>query len=186
MSAIRERLRRGTRSMHDALEARLPVAGPDAGLDEYRDHLEWLLGFHEPLENAIGSTAELARALPDVDERAKVPLLRADLRKVDAPTKMASVRSVTNASSALGALYVLEGAGLGGKIVLDRLRRRGVVPGPVGSRYLEGYRTRTGDMWRRLCDALDSLPERASDEAVASAKRTFAELLVWRDAWERS
>lgn len=182
----RQRLRAATRSAHAALEARLPIAAGGLRLDDYRDHLRFLLGFHEPLETGLRDTEGLRDAVPDIDRRLKSAVLRADLADADNGRRAspAQVPAPRSAAQALGVLYVTEGATLGARTLLPRLRVAGVVPGPVGTRYMNGYGQASGAMWRRLCRTLDELSGDAAEESIDWANQTFARLLAWRSDWE--
>ena len=182
----RLRLRAATRTAHEALEARLPIAGGGLRLDDYRDHLRFLLGFHEPLETGLRDVEGLSDPVPDLDRRLKSAALRADLADADDGRRAspAQVPVPCTASQGLGVLYVTEGATLGARTLLPRLRAAGVIPGPVGARYMTGYGRASGAMWRQLCRAIDALPGEAADEAIDWANQTFASLLAWRSDWE--
>lgn len=86
---------------------------------------------------------------------------------------------------AIGALYVLEGATLGARVLLPRLRRAGVLPGATGSRYLDAYGNDAGRMWESFCTNLQALPQAAGPGVINGAVDTFRNLLQWRKRWER-
>lgn len=183
-SPVQARLRQETRPAHMALETALPIGRGRIDHVSYRDHLQFLLSFHEPVERHLQRIPELAVALPDLDDRCKTRLLRDDLgAAADAP-QPARVPAPQTLPDGLGVLYVLEGATLGARSLLPRLRRAGVIPGTIGSRYMEGHGRRTALMWRRLCGALERLQPYEADEAATWAKLTFETLLTWRRSWE--
>lgn len=181
----RERLRTATRAAHAALEARLPVSGAAPGLDDYRDHLGFLLGFHEPLETALQNHDAYGDAVPDLSRRFKSASLRADLGQFDTQHRARGDRVPVPRRTAelMGVLYVIEGATLGARSLLPRLRAAGVVPGPIGTRYLRGYGAQSAAMWRRFCDRLNGLSASEADEAVEWAHQTFDRLDAWRSDW---
>ncbi len=183
---LRNELRAGTRELHDDLERRLPVSRDAVDLDVYRDHLAFLFGFHAPLERRLAKLPNLTHQLPDLERRFKADALRADLGRIELPEAgNGDLPDCRSCARALGVLYVLEGAGRGAKILLGRLRRDGVLPGPVGSSYLEGYGADAGAMWQTLCDALDDLPEAQRDAARHAAEDTFSALIRWWESWTR-
>lgn len=86
----------------------------------------------------------------------------------------------------LGALYVVEGSGLGGATLARRLE--GLVGHGVldGRRFFSGHGSRTGDAWRayllRLSNASPASEVRAT--IVATALATFALFEQWIAGWE--
>lgn len=162
------------------------MAGARPSLDDYRDHLGFLLGFHEPLEVGLRAVRGLSLAVPDLERRYKTPSLRSDLGAADTGRRArpALIPAPCTHAQALGVLYVTEGATLGARTLLPRLQNAGVVPGPVGTRYLRGYGRRAGAMWRQLCRRLDELTSAEANVAVAWALLAFEGLHVWRSDWE--
>lgn len=183
---LRHRLRRETQAAHATLEKRLPIAGASPGICEYQDHLSFLLGFHEPLEETLRTLPDMARLLPDIGDRWKSSALRHDLAGADVGVRAPDdcVPCPRSCWQALGVVYVTEGATLGARSLLPRLRRAGIVPGPVGTRYLDGYGAHSAVMWKRLCQTLDATPEAEATEVVDWAELTFERLNQWRDQWE--
>ncbi len=81
---------------------------------------------------------------------------------------------LTNFDFALGCLYVLEGATLGGQVISRHLAKLGIGP-ENGGRFFNGYGARTGEMWKSFqtsatayCVTHDQI-----SEAVDGAKWTF-------------
>lgn len=183
---LQKRLRAGTRESHAALEAALPIARPGAGLVEYRDHLRYLIGFHEPIEARLRGVRGLEHILPDMPRRWKSAALGRDLgRFAQGPRVPAGdLPELLTGPQAMGVVYVLEGAILGARTLLPKLRESGVIPGPVGSSYLDGYGCETTAMWARVCDALDEIDPGECDEVVRLAAATFDSLRDWRTRWE--
>lgn len=186
MESLRAQLRADTRSLHDTLEARLPITRGEVDVDVYRDHLAFLWGFHAPLEEELSRCADLRRRLPDFDRRLKSESLRADLGSMKlVDTDPADLPCCSTSARALGVLYVIEGAGRGAKVLLRDLQRDRVIPGPIGSAYLEGYGAAEGGMWKKLCDALELIPEPDRVATRRAAEDTFSALIDWRDTWTR-
>lgn len=80
----------------------------------------------------------------------------------------------TQASKALGALYVLEGATLGVQVVARRAP--GVTAG--ARRFLDGYGPHTGAAWREFLSVLESTPADAHASLCRAAVETFDAFLV--------
>lgn len=181
---LRERLRRATAADHAALEALMPLATGAATTRAYRDHLQFLLAYHRPLESLLAGRPVLRRWLPDLSRRWKAALLEQDLAghaTADRPDLDVPVPATD--AHALGMLYVNEGAQLGARVVLGRLREAGVIPGPIGSRYLEAYGAEHGVMWRRFTALLGRVPPAAHADVAAGARQAFATLIAGRAVW---
>ena len=126
--------------------------------------------------------------MPDLEPvlRQKLPALTRDLASLAVPASAAGLRPppaprLGSVSSALGALYVLEGASLGGRVIERRVARvLGVSPNDGGA-YFHGYGDNTGAMWRRfgqiMTDVVDERGE--SNEVVQGAVDCFDALEPW-------
>jgi heme oxygenase len=174
-----DRLRRDTRALHAQVESAVPILRRDAGAAEYRTYLTALLRFHRPLEAALASVEGLHHLPLDLSGRWKTPYLDADLEalgmSVDERRRAADAHVPTtlgDVPSALGCMYVLEGATLGGQFVHRQLKARmpGVIDG--ASRYLQCYGPATAARWRTFCAVLDDRAADA-DAIVEGAVATF-------------
>lgn len=179
-------LRRATRAAHDRLEARLPFAPPGPSRSAYRRVLEAFLGFYEPLEARLGGLASAFAPL-EWTPRRKSHLLCSDLLDLGAsPEALARIPRccalppMPGGPEALGVLYVIEGATLGGRVISRRLRVAEITP-DLGGRFFHGYGAQTGHMWTELVDRL-RMGGRDSDErgrTVAAAVASFEAFEAW-------
>lgn len=85
----------------------------------------------------------------------------------------------------LGALYVIEGSALGGRVLakgLDRLLGSGE---PAGRRFFEGHGSLTGTHWRDFVKRLDLIPAHpaARAAAVSAAVEVFSVFEQWLADW---
>jgi heme oxygenase len=184
------RLRRATAAAHRGVEARLFPAGLQDRAS-YVAMLQVLLALHEPVEGWLAKLPGLPALGIDPAERRKAPRLRADLAAlgVDEPPAARPACGGTSAMpEALGAIYVLEGSTLGGRVLLEQVRVR---LGDVPTNFLLGYGTETARYWRRTRAALvegvrtDSDPADAEQRLIAAAMQTFEylERLLDEDGW---
>ncbi|UQN08670.1 biliverdin-producing heme oxygenase [Deinococcus sp. QL22] len=167
-------LRQATLQHHQEVEAFMPVMQPHLRLETYQHLLGQLYTVVAPLEGQL-----LALPLPEqfeVGARQKAGLLRRDL-SVLGVTSLPLGLSLPPLSlpQALGALYVLEGATLGGQMIERHLHACLGLTAARGSAYFTAYGPATGQMWRRFGAAMacSVLPE---DEpaVIAGAQTTFA------------
>ena len=148
----------------------------------YAAALRALHGFHAAWEPAIWRTPGVAEAGMGGGRR-KLPLLEADLRALAvAPCRPpAPAARLAGAAEALGALYVLEGATLGGRVICRQVAGPlGVTPGR-GAAYYHGYGEATGERWKAFGAALGAWARTpaAAERVVAGAVACFAALEAW-------
>ena len=181
MSTIAD-LRAATWPSHQRLERRLDVKARFSSAPGYREHLEQMWGFCAALESRIEEY--IGAALEDFESRRKMPLLRRDLsspvQSRRASTLCPSQPSCDDTADALGCLYVLEGATLGGRTLLPMVAKLGRDRG-TGREFLASYGEQVEAMWRGFrcrarCVVRRPAPQqRARDAAVA----TFESLSDW-------
>lgn len=174
-------LKSATAGHHARVEAAMPSLDQLATPEGYATALRALHGFHAAWEPAIWRTPGVAEAGMDGGRR-KLPLLRADLRALGIePCETAPEARIPDAAHALGALYVLEGATLGGRIIHRRVAGAlGVTP-EHGAAYYGGYGDDTGERWKAFGRAVTRFAEETGDGArvVEGAVACFAALEAW-------
>lgn len=177
MTELFERLRRETRPAHDAVEARVRVAAPDVTVDDVRTFLTALWRVHHAIEAQLARVPDLATAVPDLARRRKAPRLAADLAAlgVDVTSQPpAAVPSITTLAQALGALYVLEGSTLGGRVIHRHLAATLPEVARTATSFLTVYDD-TGAMWHAFQEHVShAAAPRDHDAIVATAGETFA------------
>lgn len=184
-----ERLKSSTRADHDAIEATAVMRAIFAdgfSRSHYRRLLAIMYGFYRPLEEALRQMPPAGIALRP---RLKLPQLEADIEALKIDVQALERQPVcrrlpdlTDPVSALGAMYVIEGASMGGAVILKHLR--GTLD-PLTLRatsFYEGYGKRTGARWRSMQDALleaqASSPD-AEARIVTAAVATFRSMRQW-------
>lgn len=161
-------LRTQTAGAHVAAEAAVMRALVPLSEARYGAYLRALLALYTPLEARLWSDRTLCELIPDAAARRKVPWLIDDLDELGLEVD-ASPRStgmvLRDPLELLGAAYVLEGATLGGSVLLARLRSAGVFAqgGERGTRFLSGYGPQTAAMWRAFRANLQRAACAASD-----------------------
>jgi heme oxygenase len=166
----RERLRAATAALHADLEARSEAAGHFDGIEGYRRYLRRMLPLYAALECALDTAAP--PVLADWARRAKVGAIRADLAALDAdapaegPVPLIGVLARPwGPGTALGVLYVLEGATLGGAVLARRMAAHGLTR-ERGGRFLDPYGPARGALWRGFLAALEDTALPAAEEAT--------------------
>jgi len=182
------RLRTQTALLHDQAATILGLPGAIQTPDHYRDWLDRFRGFYAPLEQSLASFGDWhghGFALPSPTLSA---CLTADLAGLgtDKPgtsrAPPAALPDLPTFAHALGALYVLEGSTLGGRVILRDVERR---LGPQingATRFFDGRGMAAGPAWQRFRAALDAFGQnrpRLCADVVTGAQRAFRAILAW-------
>jgi len=169
-------LRTGTAAVHQRVEQVTQL--PDC-IENVADYAECLAGFQRifaPLERHLAAFAEWPVLGIDLAAHARAPALRADLGALGVDAEGLVEMPMAPPSSfpaALGALYVLEGSALGGRVILRALQARlgAVLHGATA--FFGG----TSPMpWPAFKAALDDFGARyptAQPDVLAGARQTF-------------
>lgn len=149
----------------------------------YRSCLRCLHAFHAVWEPAVWRTVGVAAAVPDGDARRKLPLIARDMSALDVPPVLMPVPPTPrlDCAAALGALYVLEGASLGGRVIARQVARDLALTPDTGLAFFHGYGDKTGEMWNAFGTALDAWVARngLATDVIAGASAAFAALEHW-------
>ena len=175
-AGVLEALRNATREWHDQVETAADLLTPGVDRRHYTRFLSAMLSVIRPCEARLDAGA--APPGLDIVTRRKTPLLEGDLEALGRPSaavtdvRTAALPSVHRWPHALGYLYVVEGSTLGGQVLLKRL-----VPAlgltAETSRFLRGYGSSTGSMWRSFAAHLETA--RGREQAIVEcACATFA------------
>ena len=183
-------LRGATRSLHEQTEqlpVMIPLSEGRVSPAQYRDALAAVYGFYRPAEERLfGQFPNLSETM---EIRPKLPALIHDLVALGMTEMEVADLPVCDAVPApdkweqgLGMAYVLEGATLGGQVILKRV---GHCLGGVASQatsFHNFHGDQTGPHWRcfqnRLGAQLDN-SALAQQNAVESAVATFNALNTW-------
>lgn len=162
-------LRAATRDAHDRLEDVVDVGRRTADAERYAELLACLRSVYAPLEDRLDATRWTPTVLPDWTARRKTAWLDADLAAMSAPlVRDAPVPSTATLEDVVGVAYVMEGATLGGAVVV-----RGLAAG-LPRRFFSSYGPRRGTMWRAFRAHVEHLPALDEGTVVAAARSAFA------------
>ena len=175
-------LREHTAELHRRAERAVDLPTRCGDLESYGRLLELLLGIHSRLESQLSSWDWAAVGI-DFPARQKAHLLRTDLLALGWTAE--EVRAVPTGedrqapgtlAGAFGALYVVEGATLGGRIIARQVYATLGVEPSSGGAFHACYGERSGEMWRSFCQALEHYcggDEQRTEEALEAAAATF-------------
>ncbi|HEU4901607.1 MAG TPA: biliverdin-producing heme oxygenase, partial [Flavisolibacter sp.] len=142
-----------TKTVHEEVEQLLlPHLAAVQTTDDYAAILKMFYGYFQPLEKMIEALVTPA-ILPDIAERRKASAIVHDLSAIgqDANSLLLSTHlpKIENAAQAMGALYVLEGSTLGGKMIAKMLRKNEALSlSDDKLTFFSGYGEETGSKWK--------------------------------------
>jgi len=90
--------------------------------------------------------------------------------------------AIRSHAEALGAMYVMEGSTMGGKIIARMIEGQAGISGPSGFSFFNGYGEETGRMWEEFKVFLNRpLDEMEKLNMILTANRTFITFYNWID-----
>jgi heme oxygenase len=181
-------LRAATSELHQQIERLIDLPDCIVTRDDYRRWIARFYGFYQPLESALTKFSGWDGLGVCIGSRLHSPDLAHDLDALGcaAPKRMlvaaGGLPNLPSLAHALGALYVLEGATLGGQIILRRILSRPDLSIGAARQFFGGRGREVGPMWQEFRDRLDDFglhfPMQRGD-VVVGAQRTFQALLTW-------
>jgi len=170
-----DRLRLHTRAAHAELDESLHLIDRLSAMPQ---RLGVLAGYHRFHHGTEAAVAPVLGRIADLDfsARRRSPLIAEGIGILgqEVLPARADTLGIFTRAEAFGALYVLEGSSLGGRVILKELKRRGVSLAGLG--FLDPYGDNTGPRWQSFLAILER--EVASGEqqcdAVTGALSTFA------------
>ncbi|HKW09791.1 MAG TPA: biliverdin-producing heme oxygenase [Gemmatimonadaceae bacterium] len=177
---IMARLKRETAHLHALLDGRVEPMLVD--LARYPRLLAGLRDAYCLIEHELTKHASsLARSGYDLAERSKVGWLDRDLTAFgrQRPGAIQTSYSLPDATAAFGAIYVIEGATLGGQVISRQVIPALALSEEGGCRFFSGYGADTGDRWRGTRESIAAhlatvdAPD-AANAMIVAAKDTFS------------
>jgi heme oxygenase len=173
---LSEKIREETKPAHLSLEKLVVQQLKSIRSDEdYADFLKKFYTYFNQVEKVIAPyiTAEV---LPDYLERRNSSYLKKDIEELGITVEglpVVAVPEITSKVSALGALYVMEGSIMGGKIIVQMLEKLGVTN---GISFFSGYGADTGKRWTVFTQVMNETADtpQLEEEAIHTANKTFS------------
>jgi heme oxygenase (biliverdin-IX-beta and delta-forming) len=177
---ILAKLKEATRDQHEALENVVDVMNKTFSIDDYKDLITKFYRFYSAIEPKLPA-AQLNAAGFDIEPRRKTPLLERDLEHLgvlesarNAP-QWSDIPTLDSAAKAFGSIYVMEGATLGGQVIMRQLKENlGITP-ENGGAFFNSYGHNVGPMWKEFGASVTGFAETANDDEsiVNTARETF-------------
>lgn len=179
---LTEDLKETTYSEHQASEKKMILALKKIyTMKDYVRLLGWLHGFYAPVEDLIRQHLT-EQVFPRITKRFRAGELLNDIRESGKPAPTIGpcedLPVIDSADRALGALYVLEGSTLGGRIIAGMINQRLGTATSLG--FFNSYGAETENMWQSFKDFLDK-PRSAEQQTTIldAAKETFITFKNW-------
>lgn len=181
--SIHEQLRRATAEQHRRLDNGLRyLLSEQLSHDRYIKLLAAFFGFYVPLEESLARWEAVLppSGLPFIRQSA---LLHRDLRALGGAPEhapmCADVPAFQTGGQAAGAIYVVEGARLGGQVIARGVMHRLRIGRENGAAFFTGDGTLTGVRWKQVLAWLEERNRGERDEMIDGARRTFAAFSQW-------
>ncbi|RYZ31051.1 MAG: hypothetical protein EOO10_00545 [Chitinophagaceae bacterium] len=170
-----------TAFLHQEVEQLLiPRLNAIQSLEDYTAILQSFYAYYLPIEKAIQQQVS-SSILPDIEKRRTAMLIVDDLAflGISIDEKCCeNLPEITSTAQAFGALYVLEGSTLGGKMIAKMLAKNSSVSIPPGAlNFFNGYKEATGKMWTGFIEVLNQQTD--ADTIIHAANQTFYYLKNW-------
>jgi len=180
-------LKEATKVNHQSLEKQLIAV--IRSIHNKRDYAKLLVafyGFIAGLEININTHIDLS-VLPDYANRRKSAALANDLHLLGVPLPPLpdanALPPINDHYQALGALYVMEGSTLGGKIICKMIQQQLMLTDMSELTFFYGYGGETDSMWQRFKDTMDNVQnENKKDRIIQSANDIFVLFKQWFNA----
>ncbi len=182
-------LRTATREQHLRVERAVNLPARLRSRASFGSLLERFYGYYSPLEERLTALARAGQVPFDLQPRLKTTLLRQDLLALGrTPEQIATLPlctelpSLRETADAMGCLYVLEGATLGGQIIRQAVSRQLGIEPDSGCAFFHSYGSRTHSQWSNFCSILADYGDRhpgAESQVITAATETFARLGSW-------
>ena len=173
-------LKEQTRDQHENLESIVDVMNKMFSRADYETLLTKFYRFYSSVEPKVAANDMRANGIA-VAERSKLKWLERDLTNLGAYDRAAHLPELTytpaldSPAKAFGAMYVMEGATLGGQVITRHLNEHlGLTP-ETGGAFFNSYGERVGPMWKEFGAAITAFAEKNGNngEIVDAAKNTF-------------
>jgi heme oxygenase len=181
-------LKNATAGHRSRLEQQLDLLHSITTLGDYREILGKFYGVYAPLEPVLWRALVSLKEELQLSRRRQAARLSSDLvacgfsdADIVALPRWQAIAPFPTVAQALGRLYALESAPLGGQTMARQFRKRFSLKRDAGVSFLNGYAGDTTERWRELRNVLvarlNTTVQR--DHAVAAAVDTYEILQHW-------
>ena len=177
---VSETLKKETLEAHQSSEnLLLPYLTSIQSLNDYARILKMFYGFFYPVEQLIFSQVT-KETIHDIDERRNARLILMNLESLgekNVPALCQNLPAVKSLPQALGAMYVLEGSTLGGRMIARMLMKKDLF-NESHLNFFNGYKDGTGSKWKDFQAVLD-LHQHQAPIIIDAANSCFECFTQW-------
>ena len=170
--------------MHARLESSIDLGAALSSVPRYRSMLCGYLNIYSSFEAELGRKVGEIAQIVSLVYQSKTPSLERDLRSLGMepsnrirPVDLGELPSLDSVDSVLGALYVVQGSSLGGKIIYREIQANLNIDADSGAAFFFGNGEQTGPRWKEFTTLLN---QRVSNAEVA-AEAASAMFRVFED-----
>jgi heme oxygenase len=182
-----KRLKAVTSSVHDGVDRSIMSSASFASIERYKHFLAIQYLFHRDVA-ALYADERLRAVFPNLGQRCRLPLVTADIRDLGIPmpksgTPVFLATKPADMGTALGWLYVAEGANMGAALLRKEAHKLSLSDA-YGARHLAPATEGPAPHWRAFTAALDAveLSEDEEERAKEGALEAFARVQAHVDA----
>ena len=178
---ILAKLKEATKEQHNNLENTVDVMNQMFSHENYKTLLTKFYRFYAAVEPKVAEN-DLEKAGFDFSARRKVPLLEKDLKALGIFENVqkevslwADLPALDSLGAAFGSLYVMEGATLGGQVIMRHLKQHLDITPENGGAFFNSYGAQVGPMWKEFCAITTEFAEKNQDDEtiINAARETF-------------
>lgn len=180
-SLLSVRLKEETKKPHQELEKIVVIKLKRIRSEaDYAIFLNSFYNYFNTVEKTVAQYIS-KEVLNDYTERRNSSYLKADIEELGFQIKPSfdlPEPEITSLPAALGAMYVMEGSIMGGPVIVEMLKKHGIVK---GFSFFSGYGADTGKMWSTFLAVLNTntASEDAQQIAINAAKETFSKFQTY-------
>ncbi|RYD57840.1 MAG: biliverdin-producing heme oxygenase [Sphingobacteriales bacterium] len=181
---ILQRLRSETKEAHQALEKLIiPRIKNIRSNEDYISLLNLFYGYFKPVEGLLYQHLS-DKEVPAFSERRKSGSIVNDIQSAGGESTdvvCTNLPSISNSNEAMGAMYVMEGSTLGGKIISKMIQQALSLPTDESVSFFKGYGESSDEMWASFTHALDhhTTDPQQQDQIAEAANNTFVKFKNW-------
>lgn len=182
---LQQTLKEATKNKHAALEELMfvkEIMNGTLSVYQYTQIISTLYLVYQQFENKLHSLIDAENTYTlRLEKRKKTSLLKNDLLEVNAvPGFIVDTYPINfeQEAAALGALYVLEGATLGGNIIVKHLKTNPqFISLDLHFHYYQAYGDKVFVFWKKFCETLNKQPLHLYSQIIDGAVLMFEYLI---------
>ncbi len=156
--------------------------------EHYKDVLKTFYGFYYPFEQKLESLSEWKEYDFDLVKRRKSQMIVEDMKNLGISDdeikeiKMCeNLPQMNNIAQALGCMYVVEGATLGGQIVANKINEVLGISVDKGASFFGSYKENLRPMWKEFSDFINKYSDdtNITDPIVDASDETYHRFNEW-------